>query len=73
LATRLDPQDAKAVLSVLIRDALDQSGEHLAIGWRRLALSSAGDSFEIPQYLSATNFIHMPTGIERWILQARAQ
>ncbi len=37
LATGLDPQDAKAILGVLVSDALDQSGEHLAIGWRGLA------------------------------------
>jgi len=36
LATDLDPQDAKAILGVLVSDALGQSGEHLAIGWRGL-------------------------------------
>jgi hypothetical protein len=31
LSTGLDPQDAEAVLGVLVRDPLDQAGEHLAI------------------------------------------
>ncbi len=30
-ATSLDPQDAKAILGVLVSDALDQPGEHLGI------------------------------------------
>src|SRR6266536_5727779 len=38
LATGLDPQDAKAILGVLVSDPLDQSGEHLVIGLRGLAL-----------------------------------
>jgi len=38
VATGLDPQDTKAILGILVSDALDQSGEHLAIGWRGLAL-----------------------------------
>src|SRR6266567_2296370 len=38
LAPGLDPQDAKAVLGVLVSDALDQSGEHLTIGWCGLGL-----------------------------------
>src|SRR6266516_5743200 len=38
VATSLNPQDAKTVLGVLVSDALDQSGEHLAIRLRGLAL-----------------------------------
>jgi hypothetical protein len=38
LATGLNPQDAKTIFGVLVSDALDQAGEHLAIGWCRLAL-----------------------------------
>src|SRR6266571_8975099 len=37
-APGLNPDDAKAILGVLVSDALDQAGEHLAIGWRGLAL-----------------------------------
>jgi hypothetical protein len=37
LATGLNPQDAKAILGVLVSDALDQSGEHLAIRCHGLA------------------------------------
>jgi len=33
LAPGLDPDDAKAILGVLVSDALDYSGEHLVIGW----------------------------------------
>src|SRR5262249_35701520 len=40
VATGPNPQDAKAILSVLVRDALDHSGEHLAIHWRGLVLHS---------------------------------
>jgi hypothetical protein len=45
LATRLDPQDAKAIVGILVRDALDHSGEHLAIGWRKRALHDLGPVF----------------------------
>ena len=38
LVPGLDPQDAKAILGVLVSDALDQCGEHLVIGWRGLVL-----------------------------------
>jgi hypothetical protein len=46
VASGLDPDDTKAVLGVLVRDSLDQSRQHLSIGWmgprlhgaRRLAL-----------------------------------
>ena len=49
VAPCLDPNDTKAVLGVLIGDALDQSRQHLSIGWmglrlhggRRLALNYA--------------------------------
>jgi hypothetical protein len=34
VATSLNPDDAKAILGVLVGDTLDQSGEHLAIRWR---------------------------------------
>jgi hypothetical protein len=33
VAARLDPDNAEAVLAVLVRHALDESGQHLAIGW----------------------------------------
>src|SRR6266567_9424609 len=38
VATGPNPDDAKAILGVLVRDALGQSGEHLVIGWCGLAL-----------------------------------
>src|SRR5262249_20210453 len=38
LATGLDPQDTKAVLGVLVGDALDQSSEDLAIRWPGLSV-----------------------------------
>src|SRR5262249_57187567 len=38
LSTGLDPQDAEAVLGVMVRDAFDQTGEHLAIRWRGLPI-----------------------------------
>jgi hypothetical protein len=41
VATRLDPNDTKAVLGILVSDALDQPGEDLAIGWCRLGLHDA--------------------------------
>jgi hypothetical protein len=50
LATGLDAQDAKAILGVLVRDALDQSGEHLVIGWCGLVLH---DGRHTPAVLSA--------------------
>ena len=33
VAPRLDPDDAEAVLGVLVGDALDQPRQHLPIGW----------------------------------------
>jgi hypothetical protein len=33
VAARLDPNDTKAVLDVLVGDTLDQSGEHLPVRW----------------------------------------
>jgi hypothetical protein len=33
VASDLNPNDAKSILSVLVGDALDQSREHLAVGW----------------------------------------
>jgi len=36
VAPRLDPNDAKAVLGVLIGDALDQPRQYLSIGWMGL-------------------------------------
>jgi hypothetical protein len=38
VATRLDPNDAKAVVGILLGDALDQSGQHFPIRWLRLRL-----------------------------------
>jgi hypothetical protein len=35
---RLDPNDAKAVVSILVGDALNQAGQHFPIGWLRLRL-----------------------------------
>ncbi len=32
VATGLNPDDAKAILGVLVSDTLDQAGEHLVIG-----------------------------------------
>src|SRR6266567_9504524 len=36
VATGPDPDDAKAILGVLVGDPLDQSGKDLVIGWRGL-------------------------------------
>src|SRR5262249_27431655 len=47
LSTGLDPQDAEAVLGVLVRDALDQAGEHLAIRWPGLVLHSRRDTLGV--------------------------
>ena len=33
VASYPNPNDAKSILSVLVGDALDQSREHLAVGW----------------------------------------
>src|SRR5262249_31797605 len=38
MTARLDPKNAKAVLGILIGHTLDQSGEHLPIGWYGLGL-----------------------------------
>jgi hypothetical protein len=35
---RLDPNDAKAVVGILVGDAFNQPGQHLPIGWLRLHL-----------------------------------
>jgi hypothetical protein len=38
VTTCLDPNDAKAVVGILIGDALNQSGQHFPIEWLRLRL-----------------------------------
>ena len=38
MPARLDPQNTKPVLGVLIGDPLDQPRQHLSIGWIRLRL-----------------------------------
>jgi hypothetical protein len=38
VTTRLDPDYAKAVLGILVGDALNQPGKDLSIGWFRLCL-----------------------------------
>jgi hypothetical protein len=38
VTTRLDSNDAKAIVSVLVGDALDQPGQHFPIRWLRLRL-----------------------------------
>ena len=38
VAARLHPDDAEAVLGVLVGDALDQPGQHLPVGWLWLRL-----------------------------------
>jgi hypothetical protein len=49
VAPRLDPNDAKAVLGVLVGDALDQPRQHLSIGWMGLRLH---DSRRLALYCS---------------------
>ena len=41
VAPRLDPNDTKAVLDVLVGDALDQPRQHFSIGWMGLRLHDA--------------------------------
>ncbi len=38
VTTRLDPNDAKAVVGILVGDALNQPGQHFPIRWLRLRL-----------------------------------
>jgi hypothetical protein len=38
---RLGPQNAKAILDIMVRDALDQPRQHLFIGWIGLRLHDA--------------------------------
>src|SRR6266571_8998031 len=54
VATGLDPDDAKAILGVLVGDALDQSGERLVIGWRGLALHDGSHSGPISKRCDIT-------------------
>src|SRR3977135_1003540 len=46
VTTRLDPNDTKAVLGVLVSDALNQPGEDLPIGWDGLRLHDARHAAE---------------------------
>ena len=41
MAPRLDPNDAKAVLGVLVGDAFDQPRQNFSIGWMGLRLHEA--------------------------------
>ena len=41
MTSRLDPNDAKAVLGVLVGDALDQPRQNFSIGWMGLRLHDA--------------------------------
>jgi hypothetical protein len=38
VAASLDPDNAKAVLGVLVGDTLDQSRQHFSVGWMGLRL-----------------------------------
>jgi hypothetical protein len=44
VAARLDPNDAKAVLGILVSDALDQPRQNFSIGWMGLRISHHGFS-----------------------------
>jgi hypothetical protein len=41
VAPRLDPNDTKAVLGILVGDAFDQPGKHLSLGRMGLRLHGA--------------------------------
>ncbi len=41
MPARLGPQNAKAILGIIVRDALDQPRQHLSIGWIGLHLHDA--------------------------------
>jgi hypothetical protein len=38
MTASLDPDDTEAVLGILVSDALNQTGQHLPIGWFRFRL-----------------------------------
>jgi hypothetical protein len=38
VATRLDPNDAKTIVGILVGNALNQPGQDFPIGWLRLRL-----------------------------------
>jgi hypothetical protein len=59
VTTRLDPNDTKAVLGVLVSDALNQPGEDLPIGWDGLRLHDARHAAEVIRHetLIATNIV----------------
>jgi hypothetical protein len=42
MAAGLNPDNAKAILGIVVSDTLDQSGQHVAIGWRGLNFHGAG-------------------------------
>src|ERR1035437_5160941 len=44
MATGFNPNDAKAILGVVVSHPLDQSGQHIAIGWRTINLHRARQS-----------------------------
>ena len=44
VAARLDPQNAEAILGVVVGDALDYPRQHLAVGWFGLDLHEPSHS-----------------------------
>ena len=61
VAARLDPDDAKSVLGILVGDALDETREHLSIGWIGLRLHDARRSMEL--YLPERVDLRTPTSL----------
>jgi hypothetical protein len=41
MPARLSPQNAKAILDIMVGDPLDQPSEHLSMGWIGLRLHNA--------------------------------
>ena len=42
MPARLSPQNAKAILDIMVGNPLDQPSQHLSIGWIGLRLHNAG-------------------------------
>src|SRR6266511_5497501 len=61
LVTGLDPQDAKAILGVLVGDALDQSGEHFVVGWCGLVLHDRRHTLAVLSKAARNLVAHPPT------------
>jgi hypothetical protein len=62
VTTRLDPNNAEAIVGILVGDALNQPGQHFPIRWLRLRLHDVYRSGVVAKTLEAGAEVRRPPG-----------